>query len=115
MNKLTEYHSGKAVIKDKTLLPRAMERLAEYEKLETYGCVLRWRPTSKPPKSKEYVLLSFENYALQEIGRYEEDKEGGAYYIGDDNSPCVSYGLIVNAWAKLPKPYREKQEEVMEE
>lgn len=30
----TEYHSGKAVIKDKTLLSAAMEKLAGYEELE---------------------------------------------------------------------------------
>lgn len=27
----TEYHAGKAVIKDKTLLPKAMEKLAKIE------------------------------------------------------------------------------------
>lgn len=103
MDRLTEYHSDKAVIKDKNLLPQAMEKLAEYEELEERNCVIRWHPADQPPKSEGYILLSFENYTLSEIGRYEEDKEGGAYYIGDDDSPCVSYGLIVNAWAELPE------------
>lgn len=115
MNKLTEYHNGKAVIKDKALLPQAMERLAEYEELEEKGCVIRWHPADQPPKSEGYILLSYENFTLPEVGRYEGDKEGGAYYVGDDDEPCVSYGLIVNAWTELTKPYREKQEEVMEE
>ena len=31
MDRLTEYRAGKAVIKDKSLLPKAMEKLARYE------------------------------------------------------------------------------------
>lgn len=34
MERYTEYHSGKAVIKDKSLLSAAMEKLAGYEDLE---------------------------------------------------------------------------------
>lgn len=34
MDRLTEYHGDKAVIKDKSLLPQAMQKLAEYEELE---------------------------------------------------------------------------------
>lgn len=30
----TEYHAGKAVIKDKSLLPQAMEKLAKIENIE---------------------------------------------------------------------------------
>ncbi len=34
MERLTEYHSGKAVIKDKSELGQAMEKLAKYENIE---------------------------------------------------------------------------------
>ena len=34
----TEYHAGKAVIKEKSLLPGAMEKLAKAEDLEETGC-----------------------------------------------------------------------------
>lgn len=34
MERLTEYHGGKAVIKDKNELGQAMEKLAEYENIE---------------------------------------------------------------------------------
>lgn len=34
MERLTEYHGGKAVIKDKALLSAAMEKLAGYEEME---------------------------------------------------------------------------------
>lgn len=30
----TEYHAGKAVIRDKTLLPQAMEKLAKIEDMD---------------------------------------------------------------------------------
>ena len=34
MERLTEYHAGKAVIKYKLLLPKAMEKIARYEDME---------------------------------------------------------------------------------
>lgn len=34
MERLTEYHAGKAVIKDKSLWPKAWEKLAKYEDME---------------------------------------------------------------------------------
>ena len=75
----------------------------------------KWIPiTERLPENGDYILISFENATTAEIGRYEEDKEGGAFYIGDDDSPCASYGLYVNAWMPLPKPYREKAGKVME-
>ena len=71
-----------------------------------------WIPAENPPKTddtdmSDYVLLSFENFSIPMIGRYEIDQEGnGAYYVGDDDKSCVSYDMIVNAWMPLPEPYR---------
>lgn len=59
------------------------------------------------PESDNYILLSFENYSIPEIGRYEIGKDGsGAFYPGDDEKSYVSYGLFVNAWQPLPEPYK---------
>lgn len=58
--------------------------------------------------SSDYILLSFENYNLPAIGRYEEDEKGGAFYEGDEERSCSSYGFIVNAWMNLPKCYEEE-------
>ncbi len=69
-----------------------------------------WTESDTPPKNNEYVLLSFENFSIPLVGRYEEDCHGGAYYIGDDTKTCGSNGMIVNAWAELPKPFREEEE-----
>ena len=59
--------------------------------------------------SSDYILLSFDNFNLPAIGRYEEDEDGdGNFFKGDEDRSCLSYGLIVNAWAELPKPYMEE-------
>lgn len=58
-------------------------------------------------KDGEYVLVSFSNYSLPDIGRYQEDEDGGAFYPGDEDYTYTSVGLFVNAWQPLPDPYRE--------
>lgn len=71
-----------------------------------------WIPISERlPDTDEYVLLSFENYTMAAIGRYEENDEGGTFYPGDDEKSYSSYGIFVNAWMPLPEPYREEQHE----
>ena len=44
------------------------------------------------------------------IIRYEEDENGGAFYVGDDDETCVSQDMFVNAWMNLPAPYKPKGE-----
>lgn len=68
-----------------------------------------WIPVDEAvPTDGRYVLMSFENFSIPVIGRYEEDEEGGAWFVGDDDVTCSSEMLFVNAWMELPKPYREK-------
>lgn len=62
------------------------------------------------PENDDYILLSFANFSLPQIGRYEEDSEGGAFYLGDELETCVSQNLIVNAWQPLPGSYHPKGE-----
>lgn len=70
---------------------------------------MRWIPciTEKYPENGKYVLLSFANFSVPVVGRYEEDEEGGAFYIGDEDESCTSQDMIVNAWMPLPKCYEE--------
>lgn len=74
-----------------------------------------WIPVEERlPEEDEYVLMSFENFTLPIIGRYEKDNDGGgAWYAGDADGcdTCSSQNLFVNAWMPLPKPYRAKMEE----
>ena len=64
--------------------------------------------TERLPKDEDYVLVSFENSTLPDIGRYEENEEGGAFYPDDDECSYIHYGLFVNAWMPLPEPYKEQ-------
>ena len=106
----TEYHAGKAVIKDRSLLSEAMEKLARLEDAEDTNVLSRWIPISERlPEDKNYILVSFENFTMPDIARYEENDEGGTFYPGDDEKSYSSYGVFVNAWMSLPEPYREEE------
>lgn len=73
-----------------------------------------WIPADEPPKDDNYVLLSFENFSLPLVGRYESDGNGGgSYYIGDcdEEDTCIANDLYVNAWQPLPKPFQPKGEQ----
>lgn len=78
-------------------------RIPRREKVNT------WIPADEPPKTGDYILLSFANFNLPLVGRYETDGKGGAYYVGDEEENCISKDLIVNAWMPLPEPYREDE------
>lgn len=69
------------------------------------------------PETDDYILLSFSNFSLPMVGRYEEDSDGGAFYLGDcdEEDTCISQDLFVNAWMPLPEPYRESEVEKDEE
>lgn len=71
-----------------------------------------WIPIlERVPETDDYILVSFENYNLPDIGRYEADDQGdGAFYPGDEDKTYISYGLFVNAWMPLPESYREDGE-----
>ena len=90
-----------------------VDRLAMYEdaaEKEEFG---KWIPISERlPESDEYILISCSNYTVLCIGRYEKHEDGsGNFYQGDDDDALLSYGLFVNAWMPLPKPYREVDDE----
>ncbi len=68
-----------------------------------------WIPVSERlPDGNEYILLSFSNFSLPMVGRFEN----GPFYLGDDDEgdTCVSQDLFVNAWRQLPEPYRPAEE-----
>ena len=69
-----------------------------------------WVPIDeKLPPDDSYILLSFSNYSVPIVGRYEEDEDGGGnFFAGDEDKPLISQDLFVNAWMPLPKPYEEE-------
>lgn len=68
-----------------------------------------WIPVEERlPDTNDYILLSFSNFTIPAVGRYEVEEDGsGAFYIGDELETCVSQELFVNAWQPLPEPYKE--------
>ena len=68
----------------------------------------KWTPVEEGfPEEEEHILLSFANFILPAIGRYQKNKDGsGNFYLGDEDETLLSYGLIVNAWMTLPEPYK---------
>ena len=60
------------------------------------------------PTDDRFVLLSFENFSVPQIGRYHADEDGGVFCLGDEEVPLSSYGLFVNAWMELPRCYQEE-------
>lgn len=71
-----------------------------------------WIPVAERlPETDDYILVSFSNCTLSDIGRYKADKDGGGAFFSrfprDEERSYVSYGLFVNAWMPLPEPYKE--------
>ena len=72
-----------------------------------------WIPVDERlPDTNDYILLSFSNFTIPVVGRYETEKDGsGAFYVGDELETCLSQDLFVNAWMQLPEPYKECEKE----
>ena len=101
--------------------PDDVERLNDFTQNEAVKLVQklnaeekkhRWIPVEERlPELGEYVLISFSNFSVPAIGRYDEDEEGGAWFIGNETESLVSQDMFVNAWMSLPEPYRAEVEE----
>ena len=70
-----------------------------------------WIPIDeKLPPDDNFILLSFSNFSVPIVGRYEEAEDGGGnFFAGDEDEPLISQDMYVNAWMPLPKPYEEIQ------
>ena len=73
---------------------------------------MKWIPIIDTlPPLDEYILLSFSNFPVPVIGRYEEDDEGGGkFYAGDEDVTLISQDMYVDAWMELPKPYKNRND-----
>lgn len=135
--RLTTYHCGKAVIKDKNKLSEAMEKLAELEEKEKCGEWLdaielakiaialqsqKWIPVSERlPKDEKNCLVTLKKTegipeTLMSIANYLVFPDGGHWndikhgFLGWDRYKNGSAGTMmykVVAWLPLPEPYKE--------
>ena len=108
----TEYHAGKAVIKDKNKLSEAMEKLARYEDAEEKDRLGQWIPCSERlPEKEDYfvITVAYKGSIFSDAGKYVIGSEGqGEFHPGIENfSPYSAIGAKVIAWMPLPKPYKE--------
>ena len=111
--KLKEYE-------DTGLSPEDVKRVNDFEQSQT-GHLLkklnieqrkhRWIPVEERlPENDNFVLMSFANFTLPLIGRYEQQEDGsGVWYLGDCNEEdtCLANELFVNTWMPLPEQYKE--------
>lgn len=103
MKKLVDYHQMILASDALEMIEQLKDDLEQDEK-ENGWIPVDWRL----PETDDYILVSFSNYTLPDIGRYEADKDGGgAFFPGDEERSYVSFGLFVNAWMPLPEPYKE--------
>ena len=70
----------------------------------------QWIPVKKRlPETRDYILISFENFDIPLIGRCGPGKNGTpTFYVGA-NTRALPKDLIVNAWMPLPKCYRREK------
>jgi len=63
-----------------------------------------WHDAETPPDTDRLVLITFANYSVPVIGRFEgNDEEGYTAYVGDSDDRFIDEGLIVDGWYELPK------------
>lgn len=114
--RLTTYHCGKAVIKDKNKLSEAMEKLAEFEEKEKCGEWLdaielakiaialqsqKWIPVSERlPEDNTDVIVCFYSGIVTEMRYWENGNFQGIY-------EHTTKSIV--AWMPLPEPYREEE------
>ena len=98
----TEYHAGKAAIKDRSLLSEAMEKLARLEDAEDTNVLSKWIPCSERlPEENTNVIACFSNGTVTEL----------AFYNGEFHGLFSHTTKVIVAWMPLPKPYREENSE----
>lgn len=98
----TEYHAGKAVIKDKNKLSEAMEKLARLEDAEEKDRLCQWIPCSeKMPEDNTDVIVCFYSGTVTEMRYFGNGIFQGIY---------EHTAKVIVAWMPLPEPCRQNDE-----
>ena len=111
-NAIKEYFISKS--ENKEQMVEITEANADIQKIIEELDANPWNPVEESvPTDERYVLLSFENFTLPLIGRYEQYEDGsGNWYLGDcdEEDTCLANDLYVNAWMPLPERYEEESD-----
>ena len=100
----TEYHAGKAVIKDRSLLAEAMEKLARLEDAEDTNVPGKWIPISERlPEESLKSVIGWDAYRKRCC--FVQYLNGG-FVLGNGEDI-----VEIIAWMPLPEPYREVTDE----
>ena len=124
----TEYHAGKAVIKDKDLLAEAMEKLARMEDAEEKDRLGQWIPCSeRMPKERDSMFARWKGTDKWEKAMFEKRSDTVIATIEYSNGErtvapahttdgkwrcdCIigDDGEVI-AWMPFPEPYRQNNE-----
>lgn len=106
----TEYHAGKAVIKDKNKLSEAMEKLARLEDAEDMNVLSKWIPCSeRMPEDDDFrdYLVLIENHIEEAPMICQCDLEYGFGYYKDIYDP-VTLGYVDSEFSALDELGYEK-------
>lgn len=99
----TEYHAGKAVIRDKNKLSEAMEKLARLEDAEEKDRLCQWIPVSeRMPELDTPVLAQWRRY-------YSDENNIDILYLNGLGEWYADLGMPngkIIAWMPLPEPYK---------
>lgn len=106
MERLTEYHAGVAVIKDKSRLGEAMAKLAEYENAEEQGTLMRV-PVAKGNIIWEIIKDNVDGNYMQGI-EVQEVSDSRIWA----NDACFDYDDIGRTVFLLPKEAEAKLAEM---
>ena len=99
----TKRSYGKAVIKDKSLLPEAMEKLAKYEDDEEKNRLGQWIPCSERlPENNTDVIVCFYSGTVTEMRYWGNGIFQGIY---------EHTTKVIAAWMPFPEPYKERADE----
>lgn len=67
-----------------------------------------WIPIEERlPETDDYILVSFSNYTLPDIGRYEADKDGGGAFFPRRRKRLCIIWIICQCLDAAPEPYKE--------
>ena len=104
----TEYHAGKAVIKDKSLLADAMEKLARFEDAEDTNVLSKWIPCSeRMPENDKKVLCYVESSMRVGDDIVTGSQHDGLWFMQSGvGMQSFSKACTVTAWMPLPKQYK---------